>query len=507
MLVIFGACAVALFRLLRRGLRDEWLAALAAALATFTLPVGAFAFQLYPELPALLIVLCVSTWLLFHVGGTLPGARATAILAGAGAAALAWLHPRFLVVSIAFAAIGAWRTCGGVRRAFAGAYAVVLLSMLAFMYHVTGSWMPDALYRASAEEATVDLASIPSTLMAYGVNATWGLLPHSPWLLAALPGLVVLGREAPRHAAFVAGVVLALVVPASGHSLIAAGGTPGRFVLAVIPLLAWPAAALARRFWHSPAIRAAAACAIVLSLDAAYSYNRYHVKAYGPMRDASASGWKPNIAFPEIRSFGDPSQQGFALGVAIVGGVAALCALALVRTRAPRVDRPRARRSVATAALVVALLVGLSSAATASRGAWARREYLLDETRARRAAAEAMVQFANCRVCFSSTERQIDWRWLEPNPASTPAIDVTVEDGAVGVRVGLETDGAIRGFGRVRIDFGDGADTGWQGIVGAREASHRYEQAGRYRITVWVQVPDAQRMHVERVEISNPGKK
>lgn len=507
MLVLLGVSAVALFRLLRRALDSESLAWLASALAMLTLPMTAFAFQFYPEVPALLLIVMAANYVWFPRLTPRAALRTIgmAVFAGAAAGMLTWLHPRFLVVSIVLAGVGAVRTSGTTRRAFVAGYAAVLFSLLAFIYHVTGSWLPNALYQASEGDVAISMSpsGILSNLMAYAFHGTWGLLPHAPWLLGVLPGLVVLGRRTLTGAAFVAGVALALGIPAAGHGLIAAGGTPGRFLLAVVPLLVWPAAVLVQRFWASAGVRAATILAAILSLDAARAYNWSHDKGFGPIRDASLSGWKPNLAFPEIRGdFWNPSQPAYFLLVACVGLVAALTVVAFLRSRGEPREPARAVRSSwwVTVALIL-IVVGWSTVATAARGRWTRREYLVDDARSRRDAAIALVALDRCRVCFTSERSQVDWTWLEPNPGRAPQIDVGIADRTLTVDVSFASDGDLAGFGRVQVDFGDGEVTAWQGVVGRRAITHEYRQAGEYRLVVWQHLRDGPRVDRRTIKV------
>ena len=65
LLLTYGCCAIALFRLLRRALDSDALASVASALAMMTLPIAAFPFQLYPEVPAALLVIAGSNYVWF----------------------------------------------------------------------------------------------------------------------------------------------------------------------------------------------------------------------------------------------------------------------------------------------------------------------------------------------------------------------------------------------------------------------------------------------------------
>jgi len=503
LLAWLGVAAVALFRLLLNAIGSELVAWLASVVAVTSLPVSAFAFQFYPEVPAAAIVLIVVNAVWFGSLGKsgsdagADGSFLRAALIGAAAGFLPWLHPRFLAVSFVLAGAGVWRARGPARRGLASGYLAGLVSCLALIYHISGSWMPDALYRASEGDVAIESSRILGNLIAYGVHGTWGLVPHAPWLAAVPAGLAVLLRRDRAAAFFVATVVLALAVPASGHSLIAAAGTPGRLVMAVVPLLMWPVGLLVRAFWSACAIRALAAGAVVLSLHAALAYNWSHRKELGAMHDASVSGWKPNLAFPEIRDVFDPAQPGFLLMFGVVMVLLAAAAIAYVRAAArPVAGHARVRSCAVTSIVLFVATVGAASAATGSRGRWTRPEYLVGSDVAHRRAAEALVSQGRCRVCFTSRRSQVDWTWLTPNPAREPQIRWAVEDRVLLLDVDLGSDGGLPGFGRVLVDFGDGSTTGWAGVVGLRELTHPYAGAGEFRVVISVELPGG--LRVER---------
>ena len=90
----------------------------------------------------------------------------------------------------------------------------------------------------------------------------------------------------------------------------------------------------------------------VLSLDAAWSYNRLMIKGTGTMVGRTLSGWKPNLVFPHIREhFAEPSQPGFVplrrhLGVArsLDGARASVRRSGPPRRRTPLADPDRVGR-------------------------------------------------------------------------------------------------------------------------------------------------------------------
>lgn len=427
MLLVFGACAAVLFHVLRHALAtSDALAWWWAAAAMTTLPTGAFAFQLYPELPGLLLFLASALFVLFQAGRA---STVTAALAGAAAGGLAWLHPRFLLLSLVVAATGVARTHGTTRRSFAAACALVYASVGAYAYHVTGSWMPTALWDATDPEGALVMAGLPLNLAAYALHRVWGVLPHAPILIAALPGLVLLARDSRVHALFICAAVLALAIPAAGHTLSAAGGTPGRLVMAGVPILIWPVALFIRRYWSSAAVRAATVLLLVVSVESAVSYNRHHRhKAVGVMHAATSSGWRLNLAFPVI------SEDGW-----LYGG-------------------------------------------------WYRDDYLPEDAAARRQAAEALLAQSRCALCFTSRASAIDWRWLEPNPARDIRVENHVDGRTSNVHVALVGDGPGAGFGRMRVEFGDGSVTPWMALVGERRLTHTYDAPGEYRVSIWVEL-------------------
>jgi hypothetical protein len=165
MLLVYGVCSVVLFRLLRNALGSESLAWIWAAVAMITLPTTAFAFQLYPEIPALLIILAVSNQLLF-------GSRTAALpaaLAGAAAGALGWLHIRFLVVCLCLVATALFTKRERARWAYVAGFGLALSTVLAFNYHVTGSWWPSAIWEANGR---VRFDRLPFVLIFWAISST-----------------------------------------------------------------------------------------------------------------------------------------------------------------------------------------------------------------------------------------------------------------------------------------------------------------------------------------------
>jgi hypothetical protein len=500
MLLSYVCCALALFRLLVRALDDRPLAWVWAAIGAMTMPTTAFAFQLYPELPAAAVVVAVTAYALF------PGRQGstTAAIAGAAAAALTWLHPRFLAVAVCLLVAALLQTRSNQRRWFATAFAVVLLGLAVYDYRITGSPLPTSLWDVATPDGALHASAMPLNLVAYGLDREWGLAPQAPWLLALLPGLALLVRRTPGHALALLAIGLALAIPASGHTIHAAGGTPGRLVLAVVPLAIWPVALLAREFWRVVPFRIGVVAAVVLSLDAGLAYNVSHKKHVGPMRDISISGWKPNLAFPVIRDTQwDTSWSNFwlFLAIAAVIVIATLVVWFLTR-RAPGAPlRPAGDVRWWTPLAGAALLVLAMTGATAANGLWSDEHYTIATADAHQRAAVGLVAQDRCALCFTSRRPAVDWRELEPNGATGLRLDADHSRRAVTVHVALDASPDVAGFGRIRIEFGDGTATGWEGIVSAAQFQHRYSQTGTYTIAAWLQLRDGS-LRVERTMVT-----
>jgi hypothetical protein len=510
MLLTYGVCSVFLFRFLRNALGSEGLAWIWAAAAMLTLPTTAFAFQFYPELPALLLVLGVSNELLFN---DRPRPLAAAA-AGAAAGALAWLHARFLLICVLLAAMAVFGRTVGVkadttygytsraRWAFLAAFAVVVFAVMAFDYHVTGSWSPLARMEADGQGIVLNRIGVVLNFIGYGLDRRLGLLPNSVMLVGALPGWFVLSRKSRRLAAFAALLVLALVVPASGYSLDPAGTTPGRFVAAVVPLLIWPVAVLVRRFWASPVVQIVTVALVVISLDTARAYNWHYAKSFGGLRDTSFSGWKAPLAFPVIRGEAWTSPANFVLFLCVAALIGGLSWGAFVRATRPASAVATSAWDPAVTGFVFAGIIGLFSAATSANGDWTDPFYLPNDAAARAAAMRALVRTDRC-FCFTSARGHVNWTTMRPNSARSALVSLYPDDLRLTIQVLVVGDGQAPAFGRMRVEFGDGEATAWDGVVTERRIAHTYPQPGTYPVKVWFQLPArvSPQLHRETIEV------
>lgn len=490
MLLVYGFCGVALFRLLRNVIQSDSLAMLWAAVGVVILPAGAFAFQFYPELPALLIVLVVSNFLLASATHSRPVAS---LAAGAASGALCWMHPRFLLLSLAITGVAMVRTKSARRRAFVAGYALVLLSVMGFEYRVTGSWLPTARWDAANTGGTLNLLAVPMNLVGYLFHRTWGLLPHALLLIGVTPGLVLLVRRQPALVAILLVFALCLGIPAAGHTLSAAAGTPGRLVVAVVPLFVWPVAVVVRRFWSSAAVRSCAIVLVIVSLDASLTYNWTHEKRLGPLHAVDMSGWKPNLMFPDI--YATPASMSASSITVLLIWILILAALSILAWRRDVATQGAPGRTVLPGLLsragVVAALLAAAGVTTAAMGRWWHGDYLLDDREAHRLAARALVTLDRCRVCFTSRDGPVDWTSLNPNRADSMTVELAPARRGVAVRINLPgEDAQFARFGRVHVDFGDGHVTPWSGIVDEGRYEHLYQQPGTYSVVTWLQLRD-----------------
>ncbi|HVH57593.1 MAG TPA: hypothetical protein VM791_15125, partial [Vicinamibacterales bacterium] len=450
-----------------------------------------------PEIPAALFILISVNFLLFRSTAAAPF---QSFVIGGLAGGLGWLHPRFLLVSVVLLLIAAFALKRNALFSFAAAWIGALLTLGAYAYRLTGSWMPTAMYDAYREGDAFMLRNLPIHVFSNAFDRLWGVLPHAPVLLLALPGLALLARRRPAVAASLALLVAALWMPAAGHGLGAAGATPGRHVLAVLPLMAWPVAELLRRFRGSAAFVTLAVVLVVCSIDAAESYNRWHLKPHGVMVDQDRSGWKPNLDFPVMVEWeGDvPHHAVFAL---LMLGVAAGTIAAFVSSAPPRISEPSS--ALAPVLAVAAAVLGTTSGLSAVTKSWVMDDYLMDPAAARLAAATHIVDLSRCQVCFSSNTAAFDSRRLPPTRVTRFTMAETIsEDRHVMFVLTVEGESSDVLFGRAAIDFGDGHSTGWVGIVGTRELEHEYSRAGNFTARARLIAPDHNSWGAERnVEI------
>jgi hypothetical protein len=184
--------------------------------------------------------------------------------------------------------------------AFAAAWSAAVALLCFHAYHITGSFIPTSLYTTEGGPTALSVARIPWGLRGFVFDRAYGLFAYSPWYLIGLAGIVPFARRQPTTAAFCAVLLIVLAIPSAAHSWTAAGGSPLRHLVALVPLLLLPLAEAARRYGSRPLFQAIFVALAMLSIQSAVAYNRLHYKTIGAMVDESVSGWKINLMFPDV---------------------------------------------------------------------------------------------------------------------------------------------------------------------------------------------------------------
>jgi hypothetical protein len=165
---------------------------------------------------------------------------------GAALAWLPWLHTRFAVLAaLCGGAIvarlwgrGGWRPIA----AFLAVPAAAAAAWFLYFWRIYGTLNPAAPYGVRPEGG---LAFIPGGLVGIWFDQQFGLAPNAPVLVVGAVGLIALARRH-RRLAIEIGVLIAAYLAAVASYPMWWGGhsAPGRFALAIVPLLAVPIAGL-----------------------------------------------------------------------------------------------------------------------------------------------------------------------------------------------------------------------------------------------------------------------
>jgi hypothetical protein len=224
---------VLVHRLVRDATKHDTLSLAAWAAVTLTPPLPFYALALYPETPA---ALATAVFLLASRNDGRPRDIALAALA---AAALPWLHPKFLpLAGVGLALTLARRVSWPVRAVAVGVFGASLGSLLAFFHALYGRASFAAAY-GPGYGSDVAVAHVPWGAAALLFDRQFGLLATGPlWALAA-PGFVALWRWRPGdalRAALLGGA--SLMVGASFTMWWGGACPPARFVVPALPALA-----------------------------------------------------------------------------------------------------------------------------------------------------------------------------------------------------------------------------------------------------------------------------
>ena len=252
-MVLVGAGAVALAWLLSRSLLATTNTRVAATVAVaLAYPLFLAGTQIYPDVPAGVLLLGVLTWWM------VPRARespAWTALAASGAAVVPWLGSRFILPGAIALVAMAWacRRRSRFLAAVLGPGAVSAAGLLTYHLGAFGSILgpPTEGTLAFGREFWMLL---PGLVMDQNQGFVWA----NPVLWIALPGVVVLWRRAQSAAIVWLLLVLSLWIPAAAHpGMYGLGSFNGRYawplaILAVLPAmvaLAWLAGRSSRGFW------------------------------------------------------------------------------------------------------------------------------------------------------------------------------------------------------------------------------------------------------------------
>ena len=214
-----------------------------------TVPFFAYSNQLYPDMPALLVILVVlvgmSHWQVpggayRWLGRWEPGMLGVAVL---GLVGLGFLHPRLIVVSVALGALVFLQAWWSPRRATSlvcvGVAGVVGAgSLLAYNFAFGGDWLgPFRPGNAWAEDA-LDIGVWRVSLLGQWLNTQVGLINVTPVFLLCVVGWARMVVERDRRLLTVVGLYAATALVNGLHPVWTFGLCfPARFLLCAMPAL------------------------------------------------------------------------------------------------------------------------------------------------------------------------------------------------------------------------------------------------------------------------------
>ncbi|HUR75125.1 MAG TPA: hypothetical protein VMZ00_12685 [Sporichthya sp.] len=336
------AAALSVWIAVRRFGVRPWLASAVVATAFASPPLGIYAQQVYPEMPAALAVLVAVAAL---TGSWSRRAQVAFVLA---VMALPWLSVKYAPVAAGLAAVGLvrlWRVRG--RPAALAAivfFAVMAVAYLAVHHVMWGGWTAYAsgnFFQQTGEFSVVgtdpNYLGRSERLSALLLDRNWGIAAWQPGWLLAVPALAALLAARPRGWAGLAFPALAGWLVATYLALTMAGfWSPGRQIVLILPLLV-----LVIAWWLQTApgavlVSAAALGSVGLVAMAALlvdGWDRRITWVFGFERvdDPLYEGW---------RVFLPPYHEGAGAEVWVRHGLW-LIAVAAVAVRAWRAARPR----------------------------------------------------------------------------------------------------------------------------------------------------------------------
>jgi hypothetical protein len=358
MLLIFLVLAGVTFRLIDLVVQHRATSALTTLACLVSLPLASFVFQFYPEtLGAVLVTAIVSQTI-----REAPVSTSKAAAIGAALGWLVWLQVRFALLAATLFLWVLW----GVRRnprawlPIIGIAGLVVGLFCFYVYHVTGSVLPSALYAATPDPG-FRASRLPTGLVGVLFDRENGLFALAPVFLLALPGLALMLRDRRTTALMIGTLFLALLIPVAGHGYETSGTSPLRQMVAVVPLAAVPIAVWLRSMRGRTLPLAFAGALMLISIQMAAAYNLRNDKTITQTITAGVSGWDPSFMFPLLRRTEQPGFDRRSLMVWEVVSVAAVASGFWWRSR--RSDQPsRLSPSFAFgASLAIVSLAGLTA--------------------------------------------------------------------------------------------------------------------------------------------------
>lgn len=237
---LVGGLTVGAAFLLARRVSAPVPALFAAVLAAASASWFVYATQIYPEMPAALLIALV-VWRLL---GAAIGPRSAIVIALA-LVALMWLGVKYAALVASLALLAGWRSDRAARAWLAGIGVVGGLQYLAFHVATFGGPTPYSLNRLYAGSDTVELLQFHWGFIerAYRLLALWadrefGLVRWAPALLLALPGAWLLLRRRFSIGCALVGIIAVQLAVATFLSITMRGWWfPGRMMIVVLPLL------------------------------------------------------------------------------------------------------------------------------------------------------------------------------------------------------------------------------------------------------------------------------
>ncbi len=263
-------------------------ALVSAFAAALIVPLLFYSFQIYPELPAALLLLFALRKLAIDDHPTAAGALAS----GVALAALPWLHQKYSVVAFVLGLFGISRFVYRRVGRFAlepGKLALLLLPLVfsaysIFLYNhaLTGSLSPTATFTAVARTSFAP-EGLPKGFLGLLFDRENGLLVFAPFYVLALVGLSAFTDKNARIAEPLLVVVVSyLLVIACFPYWPGAVSTMGRYISSILPLLLLPIALVVKRAFEDGILAGASIALGAFSLAVSASFASDLVPSWQP---------------------------------------------------------------------------------------------------------------------------------------------------------------------------------------------------------------------------------